>query len=190
MKENEEKAVKARKVRSLDTYAKQKGIKRPRKSKLQEKDKGKYFKGSALINALWVRMTELNHTPHELAYELGVSYPYVMQLGKGKRPASGLSIETYRRAANYLNMSTATVATLAEAFEPRDFYLQATLEDRIEIAFKSLKADPLVGGFAVPNELWNSLAPAVKFLIAVLYENGAKTNILDATKLFKIEKQV
>jgi transcriptional regulator with XRE-family HTH domain len=173
-----------RKVRSLESYAKQKGVKRPHFNK-NPAAKSK-FKGFRLINKLWGKMVEDGSSPGELADVLGISYGYIMLLSKGKRSCSGMSIDTLRRAADYLNITTSEAALLSEAFEPTDFFLNSTLEDRIELVYEDLKKDPFLSGFAVSDEIWNSQPKAIKLLIAVMFESGGSTKKIPANNLVQI----
>lgn len=171
--------------RAKDTYAKQSGI--SRKRKIKNHGANGSFVGAPLINRLWTRMTELGETPPLLAKKLGISYSYLMLLAKGERDISGLRVDQLREIANYLRIPVASAATLGGFFQPRDFFLEATLEERVEMAYDQLKLDPLVGSFAVPNEVWCSLPQEIKFLVAVLYENGGSKKLLDHATLYRIE---
>lgn len=149
--------------------------------KEKKKDKHKEFKGQQLMQMLWKKMIDREESPADVADKIGISYGYLMHLNKGERPVNGMSIDSLRLIADYLSITTAHAALVGGFFEPKDFYLDASIEDRVEIAFKGLKEDPVIGGFAVANDVWESLNPEVKFLISVLFENKSRTNILDAT---------
>lgn len=149
--------------------------------KNKKQDKHKEFKGQQLMQMVWKKMIDREESPADVADKIGITYAHLMNLNKGERPVNGLSIKSLRLIADYLSITTAHAALIGGFFEPKDFYLDATIEDRVEIAFKGLKEDPVIGGFAVTNEVWESLNPEVKFLIAVLFENKSRTNILDAT---------
>lgn len=173
-----------RNKRDKNTYASQAGVKKEKFPKRTKKN----FEGSVLISKLWTAMAEKGDTPRELAIKLDMSYSHLMLLGKGQRNASGLEKKHYDRCAEYLNVPVAQVALLAEFFKPTDFYLSSTIEERIEMVFAELKRDPLVGGFAMKDDVWHDLPISARFLIAVLYENGGKTQLLDAAKIVRVKQ--
>lgn len=146
-----------------------------------QKDKHVEFKGQQLMQMLWKKMIDKDHTPAELSKIIGISYTYLMKLNSGDKSVNGISIDSLRSIADYIGITTAHAALVGGFFEPKDFFLQASIEERVEMAFDGIKRDPVVGGIAVTNQVWESLQPEVKFLIAVLFENKVNTNILEAT---------
>lgn len=177
--------VKTRKTRDKKTYATQKGIVKVKFPK--SANKVKVFEGSALIHQLWVTMAEKGETPRELCDVIGITYSYLMLLAKGERSASGLSKENLRNVAAYLGVPTSQAALMSEFFRPVDFFLEATIQERIELVVKELKRDTLLGGFALKDDVWHSLPISAKLLIAVLFENGGKTKLLDAAKMVRVQ---
>lgn len=142
-------------------------------------------RGIALLNALFKKMVENNETKHDLAKKFGVSYSYLTALGN-TRSASGLTIDVIRSMAEYLDIPTAQALMLAGVMTPEDFYLERTISDRANLVYKEMLRDPILGAFAPSPENWNELNEPTRLLIAVLYENNAKTKILDISKMIKL----
>lgn len=176
-------STKQRKARDIETYAKQAGIPRP---KGRNKAAKAEFKGSHLISALFTEMSRRGENQVDLSVTLGVSYAYIVLLGKGQRSATGLSMDALRRAGQYLSIPTAQVALMAEIFLPEDFSLNTSIETRIDNVYQDIKRDPLLAGFAVNQETWNSLPVNAKLMVAVMFESVTKTKLLDPLKLVKL----
>lgn len=162
-------------------WASQKGVKR----------KKTYSMGSnpqvALINLLWEKMASEGITPTQLADRLGISYPYLMLLRRGERKTEEISMRTIRQMAEFLDLPALMVMQLAGIVVPLDFYYRPTLQSQIEMAYSELRSDPKFGGFAPERQDWDSLTDNMKLLVAVLFQNGRKTAILDPVEILKWE---
>lgn len=176
-------SMKQHKISEIDTYAKQAAIPRPINRNKAAKVE---FKGSQLISALFCEMARRGESQVDLALVLGVSYGYVSLLGKGHRSATGLSMDALRRAGRYLSIPTAQVALMAEIFLPEDFSLNTTIETRMDNVYAEIKRDPILSGFAVKQEVWNSLPVSAKLMVTVIFENVARTKLLDHSQMVKL----
>lgn len=174
--------------RAKETYAKQQGVER--ESFVKKPAPKSSFPGAALIDLTWQRLTERGMTPRELSDELGITYVYLMMLARGERLPSEMSIPTLKKFAGFISVPVAQAALLAEILTPDDFYLQLTLEERIEQVYAAFKKDPKFGGFAPTVNVWRDLPIEAKLAIAVLYENGTQTRLLDVAKLVRVKDPV
>ena len=153
------------------------------------KDSNKNNNGALLLSALFKKMNENGENKTDLAARFGISYSYIMALGKGRK-VTGLTVEVIRSIAKYLDIPTAQAMMLAGALSAEDFYLDRTISERVELVFADLQTDTLLCGFAPTPEIWNKYPLSAKLLISVLYENNAKTKYLDAAKIVKIVESI
>lgn len=164
-------------------WASQKGVKRKRTYPTGKAGNPRI----ALIDLLWEKMAEDDITPSDAADRLGISYPYLMLLRRGERKTEEISMRTIRQMAEFLDLPALVVAQLAGIVVPLDFYYRPTLQSQIEMAYSELRSDPKFGGFAPERQDWDSLTDNMKLLVAVLFQNGRKTAILDPVEILKWE---
>jgi transcriptional regulator with XRE-family HTH domain len=167
-------------------------ISRPRtlaaKYALKESDIGTV---PPLIDALFKKGAAQHLGPRDLAGMLGISYPYLMHLSKGRRQADGprgIDREVLKRAAEFLEIPVAQAYVLAGILRPEDFYYKPTLDEKIEAAYQNMRENGLWSGFAPSEAHWGRLPKDVKLTLAVLYEQVVNQDLLDKM-VIRIEKE-
>jgi transcriptional regulator with XRE-family HTH domain len=141
-------------------------------------DERRLGNGLKLIVAILKRSRQLNESTYQVAKTLGISHEFLIGIAKGENKVTDMNLDAVRKAADYIRLPLAQAVIMGGYFEPKDFFTDSDMSGRIEIAYKSLVKDPALCDFAVNNEVWSSLNPEVKFLIASLHESNKKSNHL------------
>ncbi len=75
---------------------------------------------------------------------------------------------------------------LAEILSPTDFFLDTTIEARIDSVFEKMQKDAALAGSTPSAEDWQETPVKVRLLAAILYEQVVKEDLLGRAKILDI----
>lgn len=124
-------------------------------------------------------------TPHELASEIGIGYPYLMALMRGSRPTATMEREKLVLAADYLDVSVAQVYIWAGALSPADFFARSTLNKELGTLYLAMRNHPDWGPYCPDQKEWDAIDDdnRMKLMLALLFEQVTGNQYLSRTHL-------
>ena len=137
------------------------------------------IKGLQLLKLMEKRAEEEKSTLEDRCFSIGVSYPMVASVGKGRRSWEDLGTGVLRKISDWLGLSLLQVYMLGEIFSPTDLAVaDVSLEKRFEQVCTSMRDDVSWGAFTPAPELLRALPAEVKILMAMLYGNAVGVSML------------
>jgi len=123
-----------------------------------------------LLNLAIGESQRRKQTIRELATHIDISYPYLMALARGERPAETMNRKVVVSFSDYLSIPVAQAYLLAGALKPKDFLVESTAESKLARLFTQMRTDKVWCGFMPSDAGLASLDSDVQILIGLLYE--------------------
>lgn len=140
---------------------------------------GEATRGLALTEAIAKEISNRRITQREAANILGISDSYFNVLMSNKRWWGTVDQHRLMAIADFLDVPPITVFSLAEIVKSSYYFRPTTIASQIERALERLKSDPSMA-MALPAESsWESCPADIKLLVAILYNQIAKEELLD-----------
>jgi transcriptional regulator with XRE-family HTH domain len=144
-------------------------------------------RGSALARALEERAAELKISQKEVANILQISYPYYALLLSGERWFGAAAKEKLVNIGKFLNIPTASVFVLAEILTINDWFdATNTLQDQIELAFKTFQRDKRYTMCLPTEAVWAKTPLEAKLTIILLYQEVSNKHLISSFTLAEI----
>ena len=125
---------------------------------------------SLLMAMLWNKMKDNGDSTQALTHILGCSYPYLMALLRGERPAAGMARPIMLAVAKYLGVPPVHVYIHSGAMETNDFFVTEDLPGKISRLHDVMRCDPLWATYLPARKDWDQLSEQAWVLIGLLYE--------------------
>lgn len=146
----------------------------------------KSIAGGALINLIRERAREESRDNKWLANLMGLSYPYANSILAGAKPIGAIPRERLSAIGSWLGIPAVQVYLLAELMEPKDFFVETSLEDRLMHVYKTMGSDPDWRGFMPSIEEWNSSPLNMRLALSIMYERASEKTLLEKAKMVKV----
>lgn len=131
--------------------------------------KSRNIPGYRLINKIKSRSIELGVQDRYIADIIGVTPIYWYSITNGHRKISALSKDKLEKIAQFLNIPTVQVMSLADVLGHEDFFL-GNLEEQLNISIQQMRNDPAWMCWAPTDEEWTHLSVGTRTGIVMLYE--------------------
>lgn len=142
------------------------------------------FAGWALVDAIKKEAESRGMPLDEVAKRFEIAYSYWQSLASGHRPIQALHPSRLRAIAEFLGRSYIEVLSLAELVTPEDFVIPQTIEEQLDLAYITMKADNYWSTLVPSEREWNEAGRAIKILAVALYERLFGVTLLERAKVF------
>ncbi len=135
------------------------------------------LKGSYLIDAIAHEAVNQGVNINDLYERFGFQETYWKAIINGNRSISNAAQARLELIAEFLNRPLIQVLNLAEVLEPRHFFAPGTIDDDLNLVFKTMLEDRHWSTFVMPPERWDALDRDAKILITLLYQEATNRNL-------------
>jgi transcriptional regulator with XRE-family HTH domain len=153
---------------------------------MTDKNPSGRFAGWALVDAIKKEAESRGMPLDEVAQRFEIAYSYWQSLASGHRPIQSLHPSRLRAIAEFLGRSYIEVLSLAELVTPEDFVIPQSIEEQLDLAYVTMRADNYWSTLVPGEQEWNAASRAMKILAVALYERLFQVTLLERAKVFTL----
>lgn len=135
------------------------------------------LKGSYLIDAIAHEALNQGVDINDLYERFGFQETYWKAIINGNRSISNAAQARLELIAEFLNRPLIQVLNLAEVLGPHHFFAPGTIDDDLNLVFKTMLEDRRWSTYVMPPERWDALDRDAKILITLLYQEATNRNL-------------
>ena len=137
--------------------------------------------GTAMLHAINRAMAKHGHSLDEAAAIIGMSPVTLRALGGGRRLFCDVDRRILASAAKYIGVPVAQAHLMAGALKPEDFFFENSLNEEIELAYRSMMDHPMWCGYAPDRDAFLAMPQKTQVFIVMLYESATQQKFLTGT---------